>query len=160
MFFPVFIDIQDRLCVVVGGGNVASRRINALCLFGARIRVISPTCTEAIEQLAQAKRVSLIRRCYQTRDLQGAFMVVIATDQRAVNALVIMDAAARSIPVNVADDPDACTFLFPSLVIQNHAVIGISTSGASPSMSKHLRTVLIKELERATMDGSMPIKAE
>jgi siroheme synthase-like protein len=146
--FPLFIDLQDFPCLVAGGGAVAARKIGTLLEFGARVTALDPRPLEALEKLCrdQASPLVLVRRPYAgPDDLEGAKLVIAATGDREVNRRVSGDARARGIPVNVADDPEACTFFFPAIVRRGDLVAGISSSGLCPRFCARLRERLDKQ---------------
>lgn len=137
--FPLFVDLRDRDVVVVGGGRVASRKVEKLLPFSPRIRVISPKATAYIEELATLGRLELIRRKLKLKDLLGAFMVIVAVDDVKLQERVYRYCLKRGIHCNAVDSPDFCTFLFPALIVRDELVIGISTSGKAPALSAGLR---------------------
>jgi len=137
--FPLFIDLKARKCVVAGGGKVASRKIQALVEFNAEIIVVSPSVTAYISELGRAGKLLHIQREYFEDDIEGAFLVIAATSDKQVNEKVYQDAVKKGIFVNIADNPEKCTFIFPSIVKRDELVIGISTSGSYPALSKSLR---------------------
>lgn len=147
--FPLFIDLRGKKCIVVGGGNVAARKIEALIGFEADITVISPEVTDRIKELEQAGELSIIPRGYRADDLEEAFLAIAATSDRQTNERVYSEAARKNILVNVADNGSKCTFIFPSLVKRNDLVIGISTSRGYPSLSKKVR----QEIESAVPEA-------
>lgn len=147
--FPLFIDLRGKKCIVVGGGNVAARKIEALIGFEADITVISPEVTDRIKELEQAGELSVIPRGYRGDDLEEAFLAIAATSDRQTNERVYSEAARKNILVNVADNGSKCTFIFPSLVKRNDLVIGISTSRGYPSLSKKVR----QEVESAVPEA-------
>ena len=137
--FPFFIELKGKKCVVVGGGKVASRKIEILSKFNGDIVVISPEISDEIKVLKDSGKLVHINRCYQSSDIMGAFMVIAATSDTLVNDNIYTDAVNHGILVNVVDDPQRCTFLFPAIVKRNDLVIGISTSGSYPTLSKKIR---------------------
>lgn len=137
--FPLFIALKGKKCVVVGGGEVASRKIQVLLEFDAFITVISPEISESIQELKWQGKVIVIKKRYSEDDIEGAFMVIAATSDEKVNQKVYNDALRSNIFVNVADCPEKCTFTFPSVVTRDELVIGISTSGGYPALAKKLR---------------------
>jgi precorrin-2 dehydrogenase/sirohydrochlorin ferrochelatase len=142
-YYPAFLDLRGKLAVVVGGGEVAVRKVELLLSCGARVRLVSPGATESPSRLGPS--VERVSRPYRPTDLDGAFVVFAATDDPAVNGEVASEARARGILVNVADAPPLCDFLVPSVVSRGDLQIAISTGGASPALARHLR----EELERA-----------
>jgi siroheme synthase-like protein len=146
--FPLFVDLRDFPCLVAGGGAVAARKIQTLLEFGARVTALDPRPLEALESLSRVgdSRLVLVRRPYAgPEDLEGVKLVIAATNDRAVNRRVSRDAQARGIPVNAADDPEACTFFFPAIVRRGDLVAGISTSGLCPRFCARLRERLEKQ---------------
>lgn len=140
--YPVFLNLKDRLCVVVGGGNVAERKVQGLLHTGAKIKVISPELTETLHTLNEEGKIIWIPRGYQPGDLQGAFLVITATNNPQVQKEVFQEAEERGIPCNIVDNPQLCSFIVPSLIRRGELIIAISTSGASPAVAKRLREQL------------------
>jgi siroheme synthase-like protein len=139
-YFPLFINLSEQPCVVVGGGAVAERKARSLLDFGPRLTVIAPEPAEGLRCLAGEGRIRLWERPYGgPEDLAGAALVIAATDRGGVNEAVSRDARRAGIPVNVADNPGLCTFFFPALVRRGELVGGISSSGACPRVSARLR---------------------
>lgn len=139
-YYPVFLNLKGRLCVVVGGGDVAERKVRGLLRAGARVRVVSPEITKGLEDLTKEGRIELIRRAYRSDDLKDAFLAIAATSDMDVNRSVFDDAS--DIPVNVVDVPELCSFIVPSVVSRGALTIAISTSGVSPAMAKSIREEL------------------
>jgi siroheme synthase-like protein len=151
--FPLFIDLTDKKCVFIGGGNVATRKIHTLLGFNAEITVVSPKSTAGIKRLSAEKRLVWHRREYSAGDLEQAFMVCAATSDRRLNEKIHDEAVRRNIFVNVADCPEKCTFVFPSTVRRDELVVGISTSGNCPALAKKIREKVAKMLPDACGDG-------
>lgn len=145
MYYPVYLDLSGRHCVVVGGGAVAERKVLTLLERGADVVVISPELTEGLSALAEQGKVHRIERHYQSGDLEGARLVFGATDDRPTNMAVFEEAEARGIPANVVDDPPLCSFIVPSIVSRGDLQIAISTGGASPALAKRIRVRLEEE---------------
>jgi precorrin-2 dehydrogenase / sirohydrochlorin ferrochelatase len=135
----VFFDISDKLCLVVGGGRVAERKVRMLLQFRAKVKIVSPRITMALSDLVKKGRVVLAQKEYSPSDLQGVALVFAATDLKGLNEAIKRDAAIHNIPVNVVDDPTLCDFIVPSVVRKGPIVIAISTSGSLPLLSKKLR---------------------
>lgn len=147
-FFPIFMNLDDQKVLIAGGGHTGYRKAAQLLPYGARVVVVSPQMTEQLQALeAQQERLMLVHRPVREADIEGAAMVIAATDQPQLNHRLGECCRAAGIPVNVVDDPDWCTFYYPSLVRQGDLVIGISTAGKSPLLSRHLRERLEGELE-------------
>ena len=141
-YYPVFLEMKDRPCVVVGGGAVAERKVEGLLAGGAQIAVISPKLTPALIALRDEGRLRHIARSYREGDLEGFDLAVVATDDGAVNADVAREGRRRRVWVNAVDDPANCDFILPSVVRRGDVVIAVSTGGASPALARHLREEL------------------
>ncbi len=139
-YYPVFLNLQDKKAVVVGGGKVAERKILALIKGGAIVKIISPDITTTIERLKKRKLLTHIKRNYKKRDLEDAFIVIAGTSSDEINKKIAQDAKHL---VNVIDNPVLCNFIAPSVVKRGPLTIAISTEGISPAVSKAIR----KELE-------------
>ncbi|MDR2523352.1 MAG: precorrin-6A reductase [Synergistaceae bacterium] len=135
--FPLFTDVTGRRAVVIGGGEVAARRVKAFLLCGAEVTVISPSFGAAFEK-AEFTAAARLARPYQKGDLKGAFIAVAVTDDRDVNREVGTEAREAGIPVSVADAPEECTFFFPALAVHGNAAAAVSTSGRSPTLCRRL----------------------
>lgn len=140
--YPIFLEVRGRLCLVVGGGAVAERKVRALLTQGAAVRVVSPTLTPALAAEVAAGHVAHRNRPFAPADLTGASLAFAATDDPAVNAAVAAAAEAARVPVNVADDPSRSTFLVPSTFQRGEVTVAVSTGGASPALAKRLRAEL------------------
>jgi len=116
--------------------------VTTLLECGARVTVVSPEVESRIEQLAEEGRIRLERRAYTTSDLDGKFLVIGATDDNTLNRKISWDAGRQKMLCNIADVPDACNFILPSIVHRGDLIIAISTSGSSPAMAKKLRREL------------------
>lgn len=144
-YYPVFLDLTERLVVVVGGGSVAERKVKALLRHGAKVQVVSPDLTSELEVLEDECAISTQRRGYVRGDLEGAFVAVCATDVAEVNRAVFDEAEERRCLVNVVDVPELCNFIVPSVVHRGPFQIAISTSGAAPAVAKRVRKRLSAE---------------
>ena len=142
--YPInLVGLEDRRCIVVGGGEVAQRKVESLLEAGAeRVVVISPGLTHKLGALLQAKRIEHRPRGYQPGDLEGAFVVIAATDDPTVNRNVWQEAQERCLLINVVDDPDRCNFFVPSVVRRGDLTISICTGGQDPALSARLRQEL------------------
>jgi precorrin-2 dehydrogenase / sirohydrochlorin ferrochelatase len=145
-FYPVFMDISGKTCLVVGGGGVAERKVRMLLKFNAVVRLVSPRVTKGLLRMEAAGRLAVARREYQASDLEGATIVFAATNIDSVNARVKADAETRNILVNVVDNPRLCDFIVPSIVKKGPIVIAISTSGTLPSLSRKLRMLIAEQI--------------
>jgi siroheme synthase-like protein len=139
MFYPIYLNLTGRRVLVVGGGEVAERKIEPLLGTGAIITVISPILTDRISDLAVEKRIEVERRAYKTGDCGGAVLVLCATDDAEVNVMVFNDAHRAGALVNSADKPALCDFIMPAVVRRGDIAIAISTGGTSPGLAARLR---------------------
>jgi len=144
--FPIFLKLTGRSCIVIGGGHLAESKIESLRAADAAITVIAPTVSDRIAQQAASGELALHRRDYQQGDLAGAFLVVAATDDPAVNRAVFSEATATGVLCNAVDDPPFCDFYFPSVVRRGELQIAISTAGNSPALAQQLRKELNEQL--------------
>ena len=134
-YFPMFTDLSGQRCIIAGGGQVALRKAEKLLPFRPDITVISPAFCSGFAALP----VTRIPRPVTPEDIPGAFLVIAATSDRAVNAALYAQCSALRIPVNTVDDPALCTFFFPALAMEGDLVAGISTGGKSPVLARYLR---------------------
>ncbi len=140
--YPVFVLIAGKPCLVVGGGNVAARKVQDLLTAGARVTVVSPALTPALAALAAAGEIRHLQGDFQEEQVEGMALVIGATDDQEVNAKVSAAAQARSIWVNIVDQPDLCTFIVPAQVRRGELTLAISTGGASPALARKMREEL------------------
>jgi len=141
-YFPMFVNLEDKKVVVVGGGKIALRKVEKLLEFNARIHLIAPKVCEEICKLANEGKLKIYKRPFSPRDLKDAFMVVSATNSSKVNERIARLAKKKNIPCNVVDNPSLCTFVFPAVITRGDISIGISTSGKAPSLSKTLKHII------------------
>ena len=139
-YYPVFLNLKGRLCVVIGGGDVAERKVRGLLRAGARVKVVSPELTEGLEELRNRGLIKHVKRAYQEDDIRDAFLVIAATSEMDVNRAVFKD--ARNVPVNVVDVPELCSFIVPSIVNRGDLTLAVSTSGVSPALARSIREEL------------------
>jgi len=144
-YFPVFLKLKGRVCVVIGGGKVAERKVLNLIEDEARVKVISPEVTEKLEALAKEGKIAWEKREYIPGDLKGAWLVIAATNSRSVQEKVFQEAESLGIFCNVVDVPELCSFIVPSRVKRGALQIAISTSGKAPAVAKRLRLRLERE---------------
>ena len=143
-YYPVNLDMTNKRCVIVGGGEIAERKVERLLECGAQVTVVSKSLTPVLKARKKTGQMDHIDRDYEDQALDGAFMVIGATNRNDVNERISKDAMTRGLLVNIVDDPDRCNFILPSLVQQGDLSIAISTGGKSPALAKKLR----KELEK------------
>src|SRR5689334_21112995 len=144
MFYPVYLNLSGKRVLIIGGGEVAERKIESLLETGASILVATPGVTSRIALLAAEKRIDLHRRNYKTANCSGAAFVVSATDDSAVSETVCRDAHAAGALVNTADQPALCDFIMPAVVRRGDIAIAISTGGTSPGLAARLRQKIAK----------------
>lgn len=138
--YPIYLtQLANGLAVVVGGGQVAERKINGVLAAGGRVRLISPQATPQLQTWAAAGQIEWMARNYQAGDLAGAFLVFAATNQRQTNARVAEDAAAQGVLCNVADAPDEGNFHVPAVHRQAGFTIAVGSGGQNPKRSKQMR---------------------
>jgi siroheme synthase-like protein len=138
--YPInVIGLEQRHSVVIGGGNVAARKVAGLLEAGARVTVISPALAPELETLAETGRIVFIGRDYRTGDLAGAFLAIAATDEPAVNQAVWQEAEQLGCLVNVVDDAAHSNFIVPAVVRRGEVSVAVSTGGASPALARRLR---------------------
>ena len=162
-YYPIYLDLKNRPCLVVGGGTIALRKAEGLLLCGAKVHVVSPMIVSELRELESLDAVNAFRkrvepaldpatdpthpvtfevRKYQPGDTKGYTLVIAATDDRPVNARVFEEARELGIPVNVVDDPPLCGFILPSIIRRGPVTIAFSTSGRSPALARRLREYL------------------
>ncbi len=142
--YPVNLNIEKKKVLVIGGGEVALRKVKTLLSFKAEVYVVSPGVIPAFEDLYDKGKIILYKEKYNKSFLQDSFLVIGATDDPQVNRIVARDAGEGNIPVNIVDDLEICTFLVPAVVKRGPLTISISTGGKSPGMSAKIR----KDLEK------------
>ena len=140
MFYPVYLSLKGRRVVVVGGGEVAERKVESLLGTGAAIVVISPKVTRRLESLAREGRVELQKRSYASGDCDGAKLVLSATDDPELSRLVFKEGNEAGALVNTADQPSLCDFIMPAVVRRGDIAIAISTGCTSPGLAARLRS--------------------
>jgi uroporphyrin-III C-methyltransferase/precorrin-2 dehydrogenase/sirohydrochlorin ferrochelatase len=136
------MDLAGRDCLVVGGGNVAARKVNLLLRAGARVEVVAPQLCEKLAVQRSAGTITRSAREFEERDVEGKVLVIAATSQEEVNRSVSECAKARNIPVNVVDDPELCSFIVPSIINRSPVQVAVSSGGASPVLARLLRARL------------------
>ena len=142
VYYPAFLNIRDRRCVVIGGGEVALRKVRALLECGAQVTVISPAFHPTLVQLAEAGRITPIYREFEPGDLAGALIAITSTDVREVNQKVADEARDQGVLVNVVDSSEQSDFIIPSSFRRGGLSVAISTGGMSPALARKIRTKL------------------
>jgi len=141
-FLPIFLDLKNRSCAVIGGGEVASRKLTLLLEAGAQVTVYAPTAGETVRRWAADGKIRHVAQEFRPEMLDGCALVIAATDDKSVNRQVSDAAKARNIPVNVVDQPDLCTFIMPSIIDRSPVIVAVSTGGSSPVLARLIRARL------------------
>jgi siroheme synthase-like protein len=144
-YYPIFLDIEDRNVVIIGGGNVCARKAETMMNYGARVTVIAPEFTPEIEKWAEEGTLKIRRKRYEENDLDGANIVIASTDDESVNTRIAEDCRRRRIPVNVVDVTHLCEFIVPAIIEKGSIQIAVSTGGRSPALARTLK----EDLQRA-----------
>lgn len=134
--YPILLQLEDRLCVVIGGGVVGLRKVHGLLRAGARVRLIAPEPEAPTEEM---EKVEIVRRAYRQGDLRGAFLAFAATDDRKVNAAVLREARETGVLVNMAETPADGDFTLPALLRRGDLTVSVSTGGRSPALAALVR---------------------
>jgi precorrin-2 dehydrogenase/sirohydrochlorin ferrochelatase len=146
LYYPIFVDLRGRRCTVVGGGAVAERKVRALLECGAVVDVVSPVLTEGLQSLVDGATIGHVPRGYKRGDLAGSFLAIAACDDPGVNSGVWEEAGELGTLANVADQPEKCNFILPSVLRRGGLTVAVSTGGASPALAKRIRTELEKRI--------------
>ncbi len=141
-FLPIFLDIKHRDCLVVGGGEIAARKIVLLLQAKANVTVVAPSLDDMLKQQCDKEIISYCQKNFQREDVEGFVLIIAATNNPAVNQLVSESAKKLNIPVNVVDNPELCTFIMPAIVDRSPVIIALSSSGESPVLIRLLRARL------------------
>ena len=142
-YYPAYIDIKGKRCLVVGGGKVAERKVKLLLKCDAMVSVVSPELISRLKELNSKGKIKFFKGEFKEKYLKDMFLVIGATDNSEVNLKIYKAASKKNILVNIVDSPEICNFIVPSIVERGDLIIAISTGGKSPALSKKLR----KELE-------------
>ena len=146
LYYPIFLNISGKRCVVIGGGQVALRKVRTLLEHGASVQVISPDLCSELNQLAEKGEIHILNRDYRAGDLKDAFVAIVATDNARTNIEVVEEAKRTGVLANVVDDAESSDFIVPSYMRRGDVTIAISTAGRSPALARKIRTRLEKEL--------------
>ena len=141
-YYPVFIDVRDRTCVVIGGGGIGEEKVRKLRECGASVQVISPEVTDGVREMVDGERVTWLQREYRSGDLSEAFIAIAATDDNQVNTRIAEEAEERNVLLNVVDVTHLCTFIAPAVARRGDVTIAVSTGGASPALARKFREEL------------------
>jgi len=143
--FPIYLKLAGRRCLVVGAGKISEGKVAGLIHAGAKLEVVAPRATKQIKKWHKQKKLSWHRREFRPSDLEGALLVVAATDSAELHEQIFRAATARNVLCNIVDVPPLCDFYYPAVVRRGNLQIAISTGGSSPSLAKRLR----QEMESA-----------
>ena len=143
-YYPILLDLKTKKCIVIGGGKVAQRKVSSLIKCGASVTVVSPQIIKGLAELAKKKKILLIKENYQKKFLKDAFLVVTATNNKAINLKVSQDAKDLKALVNVVDSCALSSFIVPAVLAKGDLVIAISTSAKAPFLSKRIKEDLKK----------------
>ena len=152
---PIFLNIKNKKCVVVGGGEVAFRKATLLLRAGADLNIVAPVLSDELRKLCVDTDCAITAREFEEADINNAILVVAATDDLKTNERVSVIASTLNIPVNVVDQPHLCSFIMPSIVDRSPIVVAISSGGSSPILTRKL-----KELNEAMIPGRIDKLAE
>ena len=154
-YYPIFLELKDRRCLVVGGGTIAQRKIEGLLAAGASVTVIAPTLTQELQRSLAAGEIACLQREYEEGDIKDYELCMVATDDGAVNAQLFAEGRSHGVWVNASDDPINCDFILPAVIRRGAITVAASTGGTSPALARRLR----EELE-AYLTEEMPALAD
>ena len=144
-YYPIFLGISNKKCVVFGGGNVALRKVRMLLDHNAEVEVISPVFCPELIHLAEHNEISILRKGFETKDLTGAAVAIAATDSTEINENIAAAARRQGTLVNVVDNPLHSDFIVPSYLKRGDITIAVSTSGKSPALARKIRSKIEHE---------------
>jgi len=148
-YLPIFIDIKKKPCLVVGGGDIAYRKISLLLKANAQVTCVDQSACANVQALADQDKVTLVKRNFEPGDITTQVLIISATDDTQLNAQVSQLAHDANIPVNVVDSPDLCSFIMPSIVDRSPIVIAISSAGKAPVLARLIRAKLESTIPHA-----------
>ncbi|HEY8517765.1 MAG TPA: bifunctional precorrin-2 dehydrogenase/sirohydrochlorin ferrochelatase [Candidatus Binatia bacterium] len=138
-YLPILVDLAGRPCLVVGGGAVAARKAATLLDAGARVRVVAPSVSREMEEVAARPDVTVERRAYRREDLTGVALAFAATDDAELQERIARDARDASVWLNAVDEPERCSFVMPAILDRDPLVVAVGTGGASPALARRIR---------------------
>jgi precorrin-2 dehydrogenase / sirohydrochlorin ferrochelatase len=147
-YYPIFVNLTGRRCLVIGGGAVAERKVEGLLQAGANVALVSPDLTATLAAWAEDKKITHVARDYRSGDLNGYQFAFVATDDPKVNVAAYREGRESGVLVNVADDPAHCDFILPSVLRRGEISVAVATDGSSPALSRAIR----EELEQYFTD--------
>lgn len=145
-YYPILLNIRDKKCVVIGGGEIALRKVKTLLEYGACIEVISPVFCPELVQIAKKGKIKSYAKGYSSQDLKDAVIAIAATDDANINEKISIDARKYGVLINVVDKPQHSDFIVPSSMTRGDITIAVSTSGKSPALARKIRTELENKL--------------
>ena len=141
-FLPIFLNVRAQPCLVIGGGEVAARKVELLLKAQANVTLVSPELCKTLAALHRSGKFTHVAETFRAEQIGGQRVVIAATDDEIVNRAVAEAASARNIPVNVVDRPELCTFIMPAIIDRSPVVVAVSSGGASPVLARLLRARL------------------
>ena len=139
---PIFFKVKDQNCLVVGGGEIALRKIRLLLNVGAHVHIVAPELASSVEKLVTSSDIQYRRGVFEATDLDAIMLVIAATNQKPVNEQISRLAKQRGLLVNVVDSPELCSFFVPSIIDRSPIVVAVSSGGTSPVLARLLRARL------------------
>ncbi len=149
-YFPMFVDLSDKNIVVVGGGNIATRRVKTLLQFTRNVTAVAPMMTPELVELGKTGMVNVLQRGVKHSDLTTAYMVIAATNDHKLNDEIYRVCKEEGIYVNIADDKEKCDFYFPGIFMQDELVVGITASGLDHKKARRVRLAIEQAMAEAS----------
>ncbi len=146
-YYPAFLNLNGKKCVVFGGGQVALHKVKMFLDFGAEVEVVSPELCPELVQLVSRRTIKAVTRGYQPGDLRDVFIAIAATDDRNTNVEIAREGRGKGVLVNVVDVPELCDFIVPAYLRRGDLTIAISTTGKSPALARKIRSRLEREFD-------------
>jgi precorrin-2 dehydrogenase/sirohydrochlorin ferrochelatase len=142
-YYPILLDLKDKKCVVVGGGNVAFRKVKSLVEAEANVMVISPQITSSLKELVNKNKITYLKQEYKSEHIKkDTFLVIAASNNKELNTKIANDAHKLNLLINVVDSPNLCNFILPATLRRGKLIISISTSAQSPALAKKIKEEL------------------
>lgn len=145
-YFPFMMELEGKKCIIAGGGKIACKKAETMLSFGAKVTMIAPEILEELERLAIQEKISVHKRKFLDRDIEGADLVIAASDDEKTNSWISKICRMEKIPVNVVDVKEECSFIFPAMIRRKNVIVTVSTGGESPALCAHLKTKLEKDI--------------
>lgn len=149
-YFPMFVDLSDKNIVVVGGGNIATRRVKTLLQFTRNVTAVAPIVTPELMELGKTGMANVLQRAVKHSDLTMAYMVIAATNDHKLNDEIYRVCKEEGIYVNIADDKEKCDFYFPGIFMQDELVVGITASGLDHKKARKVRLAIEQAMAEAS----------